>query len=153
MIMKLCLSFAPVVLFLFGSVGCGALAPYSSAMMSQPGAAASQPSSAGQSATGLPSSSPESSSESAASSAPSAVSVNIRNSCGKTVKVFYGEKPKFGSGTYSTSDSNSISSHSFKPGDLFWIVDDSENGVASVSVKDATHEIEITGDCRELAAR
>ena len=35
------------------------------------------------------------------------VSVTIRSACSKTVKVFYGDKPKFGSGTYSSISSNS----------------------------------------------
>jgi hypothetical protein len=154
MIMKLSLCLSSI-LFLFGSVGCGALGNYSQAMMGQPGAAAANgaPGTPGQTASGPSTVNPTEGAASAAASGPSTVSVEIRNSCGKTVRVFFGEKPKFGSGTYSTADSNSVSSHTFKPGDLFWIVDDSENGVASVSVKDATREIEITGDCHELAAR
>jgi len=37
--------------------------------------------------------------------APVVVSVNIHSDCSNTVKVFYGTKPKFGSGTYSTISS------------------------------------------------
>ena len=87
------------------------------------------------------------------SSSAGPVSVTIRSSCGKTVKVFFGEKPKFGSGTYSTASSNSVSSHSFKPGEQFWIVDDSQNGVANIAVGGTTKEIEILGSCDQLAAR
>ena len=61
------------------------------------------------------------------------VSVTIRSACSKTVKVFYGDKPKFGSGTYSSISSNSVQSHTFQPGDMFWIVDESENGLGSTS--------------------
>jgi hypothetical protein len=87
------------------------------------------------------------------SSTPGPVSVTIRSSCDKTVKVFFGEKPKFGSGTYSTASSNSRSSHSMSPGDQFWIVDDAQNGVANVAVSESTREIEILDSCDRLAAR
>jgi len=83
---------------------------------------------------------------------PSTVSVDIRSDCPKTVKVFYGEKPKFGSGTYSSVESNSVSSHQFGGGDMFWIVDDSQNGVASVTVKPGMNEIKVTSDCTHLSA-
>jgi hypothetical protein len=86
-------------------------------------------------------------------SGPTTVSVSIRNSCGKNVKVFYGDKPKFGSGTYSSSSSNSVSSHTFRPGEQFWIVDDSQNGIANVQIGDTTREIQIVGSCDQLAAR
>jgi len=148
--MKLPLSFAPV--FLTALAGCTSLGAYGG-VMAQPGAA-------GTPASGTAAAAPESAPAPAATpesapspSAPSVVSVSIRNSCGKTVKVFYGTKPKFGSGTYSTTGSNSVQSHSFRPGDLFWIVDQSENGVASVEVTAATREIEIRGSCTELAQR
>jgi hypothetical protein len=95
----------------------------------------------------------EGASESSTPSAPSTVSVTIKNSCGETVKVFFGDKPKFGSGTYSSASENSRSNHSFSPGDQFWIVDDSQNGVANVAVTESTREIEILGSCDRLAAR
>jgi len=75
------------------------------------------------------------------------VSVTLRNSCRDTVKVFYGNKPKFGSGTYSTLSSNSVSSKQFRPGDMVWIVDDSENGIASATVDDRTRSIEVDSSC------
>lgn len=150
--MKLAYSIAP--LFLAALAGCTSLGAYGGVM--------AQPGMAGTPATGTPATttpgtatpSTASVAESAATpAAPSSVSVTIRNSCGKTVKVFFGQKPKFGSGTYSTASSNSVQSHSFRPGDLFWIVDQSENGVANVEVKDSTKEIEIRGSCTELAQR
>lgn len=154
--MKLCLAFAPI--FVAALAGCGGLGAYG-AMMAQPGTAAAPtagaPTTAGASpaATPSPIGSPSESPATKAAASPSSVSVTIRNSCGKTVKVFFGNKPKFGSGTYSTASSNSVQSHSFRPGDLFWIVDQSENGLASVEVKDTTREIEIRGGCSELASR
>jgi nucleoid-associated protein YgaU len=155
--MKLVHTLAPLFLFAVGSIGCASLAPYGG-MMAQPGAApanaASPASAAGSPATpGSPAAAAAATNEGAAAASTSSVSVNIRNSCGKTVKVFFGEKPKFGSGTYSSASSNSVSSHTFRPGDLFWIVDESENGVASVTVESSTKEIEIRGACSELASR
>lgn len=92
-----------------------------------------------------------SSSSSSASNGP--VYVNIRNRCRETVKVFYGDKPKFGSGTYSSMSSNSSTSHSFRPGDMMWIVDDSQNGLGSVTVSPGMREIEILDSCTGMTAR
>lgn len=90
----------------------------------------------------------------AAAPAPAGpVSVTIRSSCGQTVKVFYGDKPKFGSGTYSTISSNSVQSHSFREGEQFWIVDDSENGVSSATISSGTRELEIGSSCSGISAR
>jgi hypothetical protein len=90
----------------------------------------------------------------AAAPAPAGpVSVTIRSSCGNTVKVFYGDKPKFGSGTYSTISSNSVQSHSFRDGDMFWIVDESENGVSSATISQGTRELEIGSSCSGISAR
>ncbi len=90
----------------------------------------------------------------AATPAPAGpVSVTIRSACSKTVKVFYGNKPKFGSGTYSSISSNSVQSHSFRPGDMFWIVDDSENGLGSTSIGPGTRELEISSSCTSINAR
>lgn len=153
--MKLAFSFAP--LFLAALAGCTSLGAYGG-MMAQPGAAATpaagSPAAAAPTTPGAATPSTPSVAESTEkAAAPSSVSVTIRNTCGKTVKVFFGNKPKFGSGTYSTASSNSVQSHTFRPGDLFWIVDQSENGVANVEVKDSTKEIEIRGSCTELAQR
>lgn len=93
------------------------------------------------------------SSSSVASSGPSSVSVTIRTRCPKTVRIFYGDKPKFGSGTTSSISSNSIQSHSFRPGDQMWIVDESDNGVSNASVSANTHEIEISSSCTGLMTR
>lgn len=81
------------------------------------------------------------------------VSVTIRSACPSTVKVFYGDKPKFGSGTNSSISSNSVNSHTFQPGDMFWIIDESENGLDSVTVDDRVRTIEINRDCTSLSVR
>ncbi|MGH1339965.1 MAG: hypothetical protein ACRBN8_00325 [Nannocystales bacterium] len=82
---------------------------------------------------------------------PKPVSVTLRNTCSETVKIFFGDKPKFGSGTYSSLSSNTSTSHSFMPGDMFWIVDDSQNGVSSFTVADGTRKIEIGSGCASLS--
>jgi hypothetical protein len=84
---------------------------------------------------------------------PQVVSVTIRSECSNTVPVFYGEKPKFGSGTKSSISSHSSESHSFRPGDMMWIIDESENGLASVTVRAGVHEIDISSGCNQLNAR
>ena len=86
-----------------------------------------------------------------APAAPSVVSVTLRSSCGNTVRVFFGDKPKFGSGTYSTMSSNSRTSKQFGVGDMMWIVDESDNGIASATIDDRTREIEITSSCTSLS--
>ncbi|MBK7582689.1 MAG: hypothetical protein IPI67_21145 [Myxococcales bacterium] len=154
--MKLSLGLAPFFLLALGA--CTSLAPYGG-IMAQPGAG-SAPAPGGAStqepsspAAGTPVAATPSTGGSAQPSAPSSVSVTIKSSCSKTVKVFYGDKPKFGSGTYSSASSNSRQSHSFRPGDQFWIVDDKENGVANVQVGADSREIEISGSCTQLALR
>lgn len=95
---------------------------------------------------------PASSNRSSSSPAPSGpVSVTIRSKCGSTVRVFYGDKPKFGSGTSSTISSNSVQSKSFRAGDMMWVVDDRDNGLSSTSISQSTREIEVT--CTGLHAR
>lgn len=96
-----------------------------------------------------PSRASSSSSSSSASSGP--VSVTIRSSCGSTVHVFYGDKPKYGSGTSSTISSNSVQSHSFRVGDMMWVVDDNDNGLSSVTISSNTREL--TVGCGGISAR
>lgn len=85
--------------------------------------------------------------------APSVVSITLRNTCGQTVDLFFGEKPKFGSGTYSNMSSNSSTSKSMRPGEMIWIVDESQNGISSVTIEAGTGTVEITGDCSGFSVR
>lgn len=85
--------------------------------------------------------------------APTVVSITLRNTCAQTVDLFFGEKPKFGSGTYSNMSSNSSTSKSMKPGEMIWIVDASQNGISSVTVEAGTNTIEIMGDCSSFSTR
>lgn len=80
--------------------------------------------------------------------------VEVRSECSKTVPVFYGEKPKYGSGTRSTVSSNSISSAGRKAdGTLtIWIIDNSENGIASARVSADTKRVIIDRSCTSLRA-
>jgi len=99
-------------------------------------------------ARNAPRSSGSSGSSSSSSSGP--VSVTIRSACSHTVPVFFGSKPKYGSGTTSSVSSNSVSSHSFRPGEMLWVLDDAGNGVASVTIDAHTREVEIDRSCRGL---
>jgi hypothetical protein len=81
------------------------------------------------------------------------VSVTIRSSCSRTAKVFYGSNPRFGSGTSSSISSNSVQSKSFRVGDMFWVTDESGNGLDSITVSERTRGIEISGSCSQLHER
>ncbi len=78
---------------------------------------------------------------------PSVVSVSIKNECKKKVKLFFGKKPKFGSGTYSSIGSNTRTSRSMRPGDMVWIVDDSQNGISAATASAGTRNLKITRSC------
>ncbi len=77
---------------------------------------------------------PPGTSAAAAPAGPQVVSVTLHNDCPNTVKLFLGEKPKFGSGTNTSLGSNTTTSYQMKPGDMIWITDDSENGLSSTSI-------------------
>jgi hypothetical protein len=91
----------------------------------------------------------------AAPSASAPTTVEIHSDCAKTTSVFYGEKPKFGSGTKSSIGSNTTTSAPRKAdGSLtVWIIDDKENGVASVQVTPSTKRVEIDKSCKQISAR
>ena len=97
------------------------------------GGYASAPASSSESAP-PPGTSSSSGNAASAPAAPQVVSVTLHNDCPNTVKLFLGEKPKFGSGTNTTLGSNTTTSYQMKPGDMIWITDDSENGVSSTSI-------------------
>ncbi|MBX3192571.1 MAG: hypothetical protein KF819_36640 [Labilithrix sp.] len=88
-------------------------------------------------------------------SAPVPTTVEIHSDCAKTTPVFYGEKPKFGSGTKSSIGSNTTTTAPRKAdGSLtVWIIDDKENGVASVQVNASTKRVEIDKSCKQITAR
>ena len=88
-----------------------------------------------------------------APAAPTTASVTIRSSCGKTAKVFYGEKPGFSSGTSSSISSNSVQSKMFRIGDQMWVTDDSGKPLDNVTIDSNTRQIEIASSCSSLASR
>jgi hypothetical protein len=103
---------------------------------------------------GSSSSSSSSGSSSSSSSSPAGpVSVTIRSACGRTVPVFYGDKPKYGSGTQSSISTNSVSSHSFRDGDMMWVLDEGGNGVGSITISQGVREIEIDSSCTRISRR
>jgi hypothetical protein len=88
-----------------------------------------------------------------APAAPSTVSVTIRSACSRTVSVFYGDKPRFSSGTTSSISSNSVQSKTFQVGDTMWVLDDRGEGASSATISASTRNIEITSSCTGLSAR
>ena len=107
---------------------------------------------------GLPAA-PQTKAASAADAHPPSASIpttiEIHSDCTKTTPVFYGDKPKFGSGTKSSIGSNTTTSASRKSdGSLtVWIIDEQENGIASVHVGPTTKRVEIDRSCRQITAR
>ncbi len=91
----------------------------------------------------------------AAPTASVPTTVEIHSDCSKTVPVFYGDKPKFGSGTKSSVSSNSTSSQGrSSDGTLtVWIIDEQENGLASVKVTPQTRRVTIDSSCKGISAR
>lgn len=83
--------------------------------------------------------------------APVVVSVSVKNECANTVHVFYGKEPKYGSGREVALGGNSLQNQSFKPGDMIWVVDDQQNGIASTSVSEGTHDVVV--GCSNISSR
>lgn len=81
------------------------------------------------------------------------VSVTLRNGCRETVRIFFGDDPRFGSGTHSTLSSNTVTSRSFQEGDTVWLTDESRNGLSSVTISRGTRQIEVTPSCTGFVSR
>ena len=81
--------------------------------------------------------------------------VEIRSECSKTVSVFYGDKPKFGSGKKSSVSGNSTSTEGRKSDGTLtvWLIDDKENGIASASVGPETKKVVIGSSCTSISAK
>jgi hypothetical protein len=88
-----------------------------------------------------------------APSGPAIVSVSIKNECRRTVRLFFGDKPKFGSGTYSSLGSNTLTSKQMKAGDMIWLVDDEQNEIGAVTVSSGTRKVEILRSCSGIVSR
>lgn len=85
-------------------------------------------------------------------SGPAVASFTLRNQCSKTVKLFYGKDPKFGSGRSSSIGGNSSQGEQMREGDMLWLTDDSGNGIANYSASANVHEVEISSSCTSLMA-
>jgi hypothetical protein len=90
-------------------------------------------------------------SESGSSSGSQIVSLSLHSDCPETVRLFFGNTPKFGSGTESSISSNSTESHSMREGEMVWIVDQSGNGMSSLTVSPGQTHVTITRSCTGFA--
>jgi len=164
----------PILLTFLGlsAVACGSLpqAPGLPSVPSVPGAAALNGAVPGApaipgapaAAPGAPTSAPETTSaavpgagsKAAAPAASAPTTVEVHSDCAKTVSVFYGEKPKFGSGTKSSISSNSTTTASRKADGTLtvWIIDDKENGLANAKVDASTKRVDIDKSCKNISA-
>jgi len=91
--------------------------------------------------------------ESAGSAGPARVSFTLRNTCPRTVKLFYGKTPKFGSGRSSSIGGNTSQSESMNQGDMIWIVDDGGNGISNFGASPGVREVEISSACTGFTVR
>jgi len=76
----------------------------------------------------------------------STYSLRLHNSCSRTVKLFFGDNPKFGSGTRTSLGSNSTSSYSGGAPKTVWLVDDRDQGISSF-VASGSQSMQITSSC------
>lgn len=92
-------------------------------------------------------------STSATSSSSSHFSMSLKNECRETVKLFIGDKPKYGSGTSTSVSSNSINSYSGMGPKTYWIVDSSGNGISSYTASPGSNNVRILPSCSGFARR
>jgi hypothetical protein len=82
----------------------------------------------------LPSTTGSTTQNTSASSAPSSTSFSLTNTSNQNVKIFIGDKPKYGSGTTGNVSGNSIERRTAKVGDQICIVDASDNPISCMTV-------------------
>jgi len=80
-------------------------------------------------------------------------SMSLKNECRQTVKLFIGDKPKYGSGTSTSVGSNSINSYSGMGPKTYWIVDSSGNGISSYTTSPGSNNVRILSSCTGFARR
>jgi len=80
------------------------------------------------------------------SGGPSTYSLRLHNSCSKPVLLFFGDKPKFGSGRKERLGTNNTTSYSGGAPQTVWIIDESENGLSSF-VASGSQSMQITSSC------
>jgi len=86
------------------------------------------------------------------SGAPQLDSLTLHSDCATTVKLFVGQKPKFGSGTSTSISSNATQSFSLQPGKSIWIVSATDEGVAEYVGQAGAHRMKIPSSCKEFVA-
>jgi hypothetical protein len=154
-----------VVVLAASSAGCIIVRPrgtgYQSAQPQSAGYQSAQPQSAGggtttSSASGgssRPSSTPTYQNTPTVTTSPNIPSsLEMHSDCSKTVPLFLGEKPKFGSGTKTSIGSNTTTTFPRHPDGTMtvWIIDDSENGLASAFASPTTRRITVGSNCTSL---
>lgn len=78
-------------------------------------------------------------------------SVSVRNRCGRTVLLFSGDDPSFGSGQLLTIGGNSIGTvGAIRRGRKLWLVDDDRRTLGSVFITERTREVEIGSDGKSI---
>lgn len=79
-------------------------------------------------------------------------SIEVHSDCPKTLPLFVGDKPKFGSGTKTSIGSNTTTTFPRKADGTasIWIIDDRENGVAQASVSPTTRRLSIAKNCTAI---
>ncbi|MCC6648606.1 MAG: hypothetical protein IT374_23935 [Polyangiaceae bacterium] len=89
----------------------------------------------------------------AAAAPPSApASIQVHSDCPRTLPLFLGDKPKYGSGTKTSIGSNTTTSFPRKPDGTasIWILDDHENGVGQASVGPSARRVTIARNCTAI---
>jgi hypothetical protein len=81
------------------------------------------------------------------SNGPQTIFVTFHNDCPRTVKLFFGTTPKFGSGTESSFSANSTESRSMREGEMVWIIDQSGSGISSLTETLAQTHVAINRPC------
>lgn len=79
-------------------------------------------------------------------------SIEVHSDCPKTLPLFVGDKPKFGSGTKTSIGSNTTTTFPRKADGSasIWIIDDKENGVAQASAGPSTRRLVIGRNCTAI---
>lgn len=80
---------------------------------------------------------------SSASSLPKQVSFTLKNNSSKSVRIFIGTKPKYGSGRTYWLGGNNLASEYGTSGDQICIVDDHDNPISCQTLGDGTTRIDI----------
>ncbi len=79
----------------------------------------------------------------AAVAAPQMVTFSLKNNSSKTVRIFIGTEPKFGSGSTHTTGGNNLSTEHGKAGDKLCIVDEQDNPISCTTISEGMGRLEI----------